>query len=543
MAFSLSPFSTTLGLRRAKHLLRRASFNFSKETLDLVSAMTASEALTFLSENPTDIIAEPHDYQGDGYWTSSTELPASFSGQGRKRAYICGWWWYNAINQTSLKHKLSYFLFTSFTVSNGNGAGSATYFYDYLRLLDFYAMGNIKTLAKKITLDNAMLKFLNNTDNNADNPNENYGREFLELFTILKGAQISEGNYTNYTELDVQQAAKVFTGFKTRNDRSIIDPDTNLPIGYNNINKHDTSDKVFSSAFNNHVITGQNTSVGMTQELDDFVEMIFNQEETAKSYCRKLYRYFVKSEWDSSVESEIIEPLAQELITNNFELLPTVTTLLSSQHFFDEDNSDASDEVFGSIVKSPLQLLNEVISFFNISIPNPTTSSEDYYNKFIRKFIFNSYMPGAGMNFFSPDSVAGYPAHYQEPDFDRHWFSSSTIVARYKLIESLIAGRNKIFPNDLTMVQVDTVSFVENNIENPGDITNLVTELTTYLFPEDIDTNRRDYFIGIALDGYEAYYWSGAWGAYLSDGDDVIVRNRLNALITAMVNAAEFQLM
>ena len=73
------------------------------------------------------------------------------------------------------------------------------YFYDYLSLLNFYAMGNIKTFAKKITLDNAMLRYLDNTDNNAENPNENYAREFLELFTILKGAQISEGDYTNYS--------------------------------------------------------------------------------------------------------------------------------------------------------------------------------------------------------------------------------------------------------------------------------------------------------------------------------------------------------
>ena len=58
-----------------------------------------------------------------------------------------------------------------------------------------------------------MLRYLDNTENNATNPNENYAREFLELFTILKGPQISEGNYTNYTELDIQQAAKVFTGF------------------------------------------------------------------------------------------------------------------------------------------------------------------------------------------------------------------------------------------------------------------------------------------------------------------------------------------
>lgn len=216
MAYSLAPFSQVLGLRKAKHLLRRATFNYSKDTLNSIASMTASEAVAFLSENPTDVIAEPFDYLNDGYWTSSVELPNSFTRQAQKRAYISGWWWYNAINQTTLKHKLSNFLFTSFTVSSGNGAGASTYFYDYVRLLDFYAMGNIKTFAKKITLDNAMLSYLDNTDNNATNPNENYAREFLELFTILKGPQISEGDYTNYTELDVQETAKVFTGFKKK---------------------------------------------------------------------------------------------------------------------------------------------------------------------------------------------------------------------------------------------------------------------------------------------------------------------------------------
>ena len=543
MAYSLAPFSQALGLRKAKHLLRRATFNYSKDTLNSIASMTASEAVAFLSENPTDVIAEPFDYLNDGYWTSSVELPNSFTRQAQKRAYISGWWWYNAINQTTLKHKLSNFLFTSFTVSSGNGAGASTYFYDYVRLLDFYAMGNIKTFAKKITLDNAMLSYLDNTDNNATNPNENYAREFLELFTILKGPQISEGDYTNYTELDVQETAKVFTGFKKKNDRSIIDPDTNLPIGYNNINKHDTSDKVFSNAFNNQVITGQSTASGMTQELNDFVEMIFSQEETAKSYCRKLYRYFVKSEWDSSVETEIIAPLAQELILNNFELLPTVTKLLSSKHFYDEDTDDNTDELFGAIVKSPMQLLNEMITFFDVSLPNPETSAEDFYHTFFKKFIYSSYLAGAGMSFFSPPSVAGYPAHYQEPDFDRHWFSSTTIVSRYKLIESLIAGRNKISTNALIMTQIDTVGFVDNNIENPSSISDLVSELASLLYPEEIESNRRDYFIQIALDGYEEYYWSLAWSNYITNGDDIIVRNRLNALITVMVNASEFQLM
>jgi hypothetical protein len=93
------------------------------------------------------------------------------------------------------------------------------------------------------------------------------------------------------------------------------------------------------------------------------------------------------------------------------------------------------------------------------------------------------------------------------------------------------------------MMQIDTVAFVENNIQSPGIISDLVSELADYLYSEEIGSSRRDYFIQLTLDGYEEYYWTISWNDYLSTGDDVIVRNRLNALVTGMVNAGEFQLM
>ena len=103
-------------------------------------------------------------------------------------------------------------------------------------------------------------------------------------------------------------------------------------------------DKTFSAAFNNQIITGKSTETEIFEELSDFVEMVFAQPETAKAYCRKLYRYFVKSEWNEEVETDIITPLSQLLIDNNYEILPVVTTLLSSEHFYDADDSDATDK-------------------------------------------------------------------------------------------------------------------------------------------------------------------------------------------------------
>ena len=544
---SLNPLSTTLDLRKAKHLLRRATFKFNKEQLNAFVGMSATAAVNSLTTASANTLTEPYDplptESPDGFWTSSSELPNSFDGQGRKRAHVAAWWWHNAMQQTTLKHKLSFFLHSSFPVGKDSGVGAPTYFFDHINFLDFYAFGNLKTVAKKITLDNGMLDYLDNTQNNKNNPNENYAREYLELHTILKGKQIGPENYTNYTELDIQQAAKVFSGFKKRADRSDIDPDTNIPMGYININQHDTNDKTFSSAFGNQTITGRETAEGIFEELDDFVEMVFAQPETAKAYCRKLYRYFVRSEWSEEVETDIIIPLAQLLMDGDYEILPVVTTLLSSEHFYDADDSDPTDNIIGSIIKSPLQLLSEVCSIFELEYPDPNTNALHFYVNFFLRFIHNRYFPAAGMEFYNPDSVAGYQAYYQEPGLDRNWFSSNTLIGRYKLIESLIEGRNTISGGNI-YAQLDTVAFVKNKIVNASDPNLLVTEITDLLYPESIDADRILYFKRFLVDeGFPDYYWTNVWSQYLNDNDDTTVRTRLNSLIVAMVNAAEFQLM
>lgn len=543
---SLLPCTSVLGLRKAKHLLRRASFSYSKMSLEAFARLTPEEALSILiADNEPNAWQEPYDpyptEAPDGYWTSSSLLSSTFTGQGRKRIIVSGWWWYNAMQQITLKHKLTFFLHTSFTVSKDSGTGSATQFYDHLRLLEKFAFGNLKTLAHKITVDNAMLDYLDNTDNNATNPNENYAREFLELFTILKGPQIAEGNYTYYTEIDIQQAAKVLSGFKVVRDRSNIDPDTNLPAGKIQLNKHDIKDKTFSVAFNNTVIKGRNTEAGALEELADFVHMVFEQEATAISYIRKLYRFFIRREWNDEIENDIIKPLATELKSNGYNMLPIVTKLLKSQHFYDLDDTDATDETIGSMIKSPLQLISETTAFFKLPIPNPNTDILNFYLYF--KFIHNSFLNSAGLTLFSPDSVAGYPAHYQEPDFDRHWFSSNTVIARYSLMESLVSGRDKIISNSKIGTSLDVLAFVQNNLKEPSDPYGLITELADFLYPEAIDQDRVIYFSGALLDDFEPYYWTESWNTYLATQNSQVVKNRLQTLITNMINAPEFQIM
>ena len=592
-----------LDKRLAKHLLRRACFQYSKSQLDQMIGKTPSEIIDAISISKTYSWMWPNDPITnnantncadiqDGYWLNNSNWNyfSYICRQVPKRGMVAGWWWYNAIKQNTLIDKLTWFLFTTFTVSKDDGAGKSAHFFDYLNLLQFYADKSVKDLARKITFDNSMLYYLDNGDNNNNNPNENYAREFLELFTIGKGPQVAEGDYTNYTEHDVIQAARVFSGIKFKRDRDNPDLDTikqphypnGIPMGYINVNKHDSGNKTFSYAFNNQVITGGNSETAIETELDDFVDMIFDKLETAKNYVRKMYRMFVRSEWDQEVEDDIITPLAQQLQSNGYNLLEVLKTLLKSKHFFDLDDTDSTNENIGGIIKNPLQFFNELITLLEVDIPNPDTpqvsqgNSWDTSNENFRFYLFwwnfchNTFFGFTGMSLFAPSTVAGYPGDYQPPAYDRAWFNSNNIVARYNTIMSLIGSTyNDNYGNGNNRIQglqtgnnggtyytriwtgFDSTTFINNIISDPANADTLVQELSDLFYCEAIDASRLAYFKkSLIHDGEVNYIWYDAWTAYTNPNDPVaaedaavFIKNRLDSLLTRMINAAEFQLM
>lgn len=546
---SLNPNTNALGTAFAKHLLKRATFSYTKPLVDQFAALTPQQALDLLLQDSPLVLQTPYDplptASPDGFWTESTALPSTFNSQARKASIVSGWWWYNAINTPTLKYKLSHFLTTRFTVEKSNGAGTSTEFYDHIRLHLFYAFGNYKTLAKKITLDNSMLLYLNNTANNKNSPNENYAREFLELFTIGKGPQIAPGNYTNYTEADIVEAARVLTGFKRKNDRSVIDPVTGIPKGYNVFTQHNLNPKVFSSAFNNTTINAATSDILMDVELNDFVEMVFNQMATAKNICRKLYIYFVKGNITPEVETDIITPLAQLLYNSNYELAPTVRKLLESQHFYDLDDSNATDETIGAIIKSPLQQVSEICTYLQATIPDPTTDPLNFYNQFWHKFVHDTFLTGSNMILFDPENVAGHLAYYQAPEFDRSWISSSTLIARYRLGESLLDGFNRISGNANTAAKINISTVIQNGglISDASDPVALTTELCNEIFAQNPDADRVAYFMNsFLLQGSVNYYWTDAWNTYLSSANNSVVEPRLKLLLSKLLSSPESQI-
>jgi uncharacterized protein (DUF1800 family) len=546
---SLNTFQGTLGHRRAAHLLRRASFRYTKNKVDQLAAMTADEAVNVL------VASQPLEMDQPIYDSTATPtveyinwinppgqtLPDSDFNLHRR---ILGWWLNEALNDEGIGHKMEFFFHQYMAVTNFTS--SNTVFFDYLALLRWGSLGNFKSLATKMIADNTMLRYLNNNANTKTNPNENFAREFLELFTIGKGPQIAPGDYTNYTEDDIIQAAKVLTGLVTKTDRSFVDSQTGIPSGVISFSRHALGSKTFSSKFQNTVIQGATNAAGYWTEINAFVTMVFNQDETARNFCRRLYRYFLHREITPEVETDIIVPLATFFKNGNFEVAPVLRKLLRSEHFFDADDSDNKDEIMGGMIKSPLELTLQALSFYNITIPNPITQNNTHYNTFWVSAVVDRLLAYANLPLFYPPDVAGYPAYHQFPDYSRQWFGGNTVIARYKLPEILLTGKRVLggSPTANIGIKLDIVPWVRNSgvCTDPADPYVLVKDLLDYLLPEEPDNERFEYFYNtIFLDGLPPADWTYEWQNYISTNNQTEVKIALERLIKYIMFSPEYQ--
>lgn len=548
---SIQPYSGLLDKRLAKHFLRRTSYRYTPIQIDMLTGLTTTAAVNALFNIPAPNMAEPVDYVSGQPWINSgvdNDRPNGLDGFEERRSVIA-WWQREALLDTSIGSKMTFFLHSNFVVSAD--PVSPEQYFDYLQLLRYYATGNFKTLAKKITIDTAMLRYLNGNLNERDNPNENYAREFLELFTIGKGPQIGPGDYTNYTEADIVTAARVLTGWRPTWDRPVggnndhRDPDTGITRGRPGFWAHDLDNKTFSAAFNNTIITAATNSTEMFRELDDFVEMVFAQQETARNICRKLYRYFVSSNITEEIETDIIGPLSLTFYNNDYELEPVLRQLLMSQHFYDLDDNDSENEFVGGTIKSPFELLAQTMTFFDIQEPDPIQDGENHYFRWYYLTVDLIITKAAGMGVFQPENVAGYAAYYQEPAYDKNWFGGSTLIARYKLPEILLTGQRVLsWGGDNGGVQLNISQWMANSgvVADPADAEALVTDMIDYLFPEPPESARYLYFLNdIFLDGLSTINWRFEWLGYEGSGNDSSVKIPLERLFTALISSQEFQ--
>jgi uncharacterized protein (DUF1800 family) len=515
------PWSET----QAAHLLRRTMFGFRKQDLDQAVALGMNGTVALLLAPWT---APPPPVKYDSRYDPTialgdTWVNADYDGNVEYYRTISfqAWWMGLVLGQdVSIREKMTLFWHNHF-VSEIVDVRDAALMYRQLALLRENALGSVKDLVRRITLDCAMLRYLNGNTNTRTKPNENFARELQELFTIGKGPEIAPGNYTFYTEADVVTAAKVLTGWA--DNRAAFAPKFTASL-------HDSGNKTFSSAYGNRVITGRADETGARQELDDLLTMIFDQSETAKAICRKLYRWFVYYVIDEHVEQNIITPLAALLRQNNYAILPVLTTLLKSAHFFDPLS-------IGCVIKSPLDHVAGAARSFDLAMP------ADLMQRYL---VWNAARDAANLmqqNLGGPPNVAGWPAYYQEPVFYEIWLNSDTIPKRFTFTDRFCTSTG--WRVGSTTLKFDVVTFA-SKLSAPSDPNVVVAESARLLFPIEPTATQTASLKEFLAKQNQDYDWTNEWNAYAADPKNAAnkkkVEDKLFALYKYVMTMAEFQL-
>jgi uncharacterized protein (DUF1800 family) len=529
----INPYVGTWTTSEMIHLLKRLSFGAVKEDVDYFSTLTYSQAVDEMLNTKNNNIGFPiKTYTSDPVSTLPNDqdwgvavgetwinaYTASGSINSNRSTSLKNWWLNLMINQPrSIEEKMVLFLNTHVAIEFDTVAHGII-MYKYLNTLRTYALGNFKQLIKAITIEPAMLMYLNGRVNTKTAPDENYARELQELFTVGKGTG------SGYTESDVKAAAKVLTGYTVNTTTATSSFDST---------KHDTTSKQFSAFYNNTVIAGQ-TGTNGKNELDDLLNMIFATNEVALYICRRIYRFFVYGDIDSTIEANVIVPLANILRTNNYELKPMLSALFKSEHFFDVLSQ-------GAMIKSPTDFIVGMQREFKMKLP-PASNSVMLY-KFL-SYLSVTTLASLNQNIGDPPNVSGWQAYYQAPLFDKAWLDTDSYTKRRNFITTMLNG----YTNTNQKLQIDPVA-IAKRMANPSDPNLLVSDFTTYFLrmplsdPSKAQIKKDTLLTGQTTDSY----WTTAWNSYIASPNTQAnineVTTRLKSLTNYFLFLEEYHLM
>lgn len=581
----LAEYNGTLGRKRAAHLLRRATFGATKAQIDAFAQLTPAQAVNLLFHTPLPDPIPPIDPKTGTEWVTTGRTDANSEESDLEKFFLCwniGQMLSSGVPENlslaySARERLVFFLHTHFTTIRSKVSSSRALFFQH-ELFRIFALDglsadpaiNFKTLTVKVSLDNAMLRLLDGNLNVRGNPNENYARELLELYSIGRGLEgkvpsgLPAGDYFVFTEKDVQEAAKVLSGWDLDNTFTTIDPDTALPRGKvrgtpQNASAHDNTVKVFSERFGNAAVTPnpllmngtQATEASALDEIRQLIDLIYTRPDTARNICWKLYRFFVYAPHDlyqannlvGKIDSEIITPMAETFISNGFKILPLIESLLRSQHFYDSGTGGVTDDNFGGIIKSPLDLTVGTLRTFSFPVPDMVAEPTRFYE--VTEEVLGA-VETLGMNFYEPFDVAGYEAYHQFPIYNRVWITPNTLARRYEFMSHLF---NTAEPN---LFSIDVLAYVDANFSAEApDAKALVIALANYFFPvadnlnfdeaaddtSGLTARRLNYFLQRFLQQFDEAYWTNRWNIRAAD-----LRLQLDILFNAMLQSPEYQL-
>ncbi|HKK74962.1 MAG TPA: DUF1800 family protein [Saprospiraceae bacterium] len=518
---------------QARHLLSRALFGVRKSELEaslnaglkatldeLLSELTLPEPPVNDYEGLEDGAEDPHVGFGESW------LNAPHGGQ--KESYrivsLKNWMIKNILEETPNLRQKMVLLWSTLLPTKIWDVFIAKASYKYLEKLHKHALGSYRQLIKDITLDPAMLIFLNNFVNTKEAPDENFARELQELFTVGKGPD------AQYTEGDVQAAARVMTGWSITWDKRENEGPFEARF---NAWAHDTSNKQFSEFYDNRLIEGNGGQAGRL-EVYELLDMIMANRETARYIVRRIYSFFVSNEINDATEEQIIRPLAQLFRESDYAIAPVMRKLLGSAHFYEQANR-------GVLIKSPADHLLGI--WRTLEVEQRGIGLHEQY-RIHRSMLW--HMANQGMEMGDPPNVAGWAAYYQKPQYDKAWITTDTITRRAGGTDSLLYWGFWISPE--IRIKVDIVKFVAG-LNNPADPNDLLEEAAHLLLGLELSESVRDQLKSTLLSGQlQDYYWTDAWYDYqsypLPEGNPYqIVHTRLQSAFRQLLQLGEYHLM
>jgi len=524
VSLSMLPYSGAWTKVEAAHLLRRTLVGPTNQ--QILDAVTAGMTVTVTQLLSMNTITEPLTYDiGESIapfgmtWVTSVypSNPTQVMNTDNARAKSMAAWIMKRLNsqELSIAEKMCLFWQNHFAVNDMSDLRGT---YNFLMKIREHSLGNVRQLVKDITIEPAMLVFLNGGTNTVYNPNENYARELLELFTVGKGPQTGQGEYTNYNEADVAAGAKILTGYVVDGIKSTTLPSP-LPHFYAVL--HDSSTKQLSAHFNNTLISNNGAT-----EYADYIDVIFQQNAVANYICKKLYRYFVNYDLTADVETNVIPVMTATLVNNNYEILPVLEELLSSEHFYDV-------ALRGSIIRSPLEYVMGMINATNWS-PNYglSTDSEMYVTLYYAAGMMGQY-------YGAPPNVAGWPAYYQVPNFSKLWANSSTIKLRFDHANyvTLFSG----YPVNGSNLKLDAIAFY-TALSLPEDPNVAIDDMCDVFFPKMINATKKAALKALLTNGLSDTAFTSQYQQYAA-GDTTLentIRSRINLVLSRIFKMPEF---
>ena len=400
LAVALEPYAGPWSVRQAAHLYRRAGFGGSPDSVNraVTAGMHASVDGFIRFANTSALPAAPQlvnerltpeerqtlmagqrvagaDAQNPVPDGAIMQVRKKIGASRRDNTIAMQRWFLDRMinSPAQLQEKMTLLWHGHFTSAYQKGI-TAEALVVQNELFRSYALGNIRELTLKVSQDPAMLRYLDNSQNVKAHPNENYARELMELFTLGIG---------NYSETDVRESARAFTGWGFDRDYQFRD----FPA------RHDDGSKTFLGR------TGNFTGA-------DIVQIIFEQPAAARWFATFLLNNFVYND----PEPQLVDALAAQLRKNDFNLQPVMAMLLRSNVFY-------SDRAYRALVKSPVQFV--VGSYQLYGIPQSD-------------LVALGALRRMGQILFYPPNVKGW-------DGGAAWLNSQTLLTRENFASSLMA--------------------------------------------------------------------------------------------------------